>query len=514
MADQSKKSKAQKKSAGKPGEEHHGPAQDSPKQRILRRWRTAGHVGIQIVLMFIVFGQLNYLSCRRHVTNDLSQNRKFTLSETSEGALKSLGVEVKVVMAFLGTSELYSDVKGLISEYDRLGGDGVTAEYLDLSRSRDRISELRDLYKLQFSRDQIVILGGNERIRVISAEELVTRDDASGRVIEFKGEEVLTSALLEVAEKQQRKIYLITGDRRADELVRIAAQLQPLTNAQNARLESLGLEGVQTVPDDADALFFPGNSEDLTTREVELVQSWWEERNGGLVVFLDPNAKTPNLNGLLREQGVAPNDDRVLSVLSIPGVAARKTSDVPITVMAGSGPTRDLPALTTRLTGQTQSLEVLYEDDLLISENVRPMPLMLAGQGFWGETEYRADQIEFNPDLDNGRPDPVFVAASVEKGKLGDANMEQESSRLVVVGNANLIDPDGGTSKVAADFTMASMNWVMNREELIGISPRQPTAFTLNVSAEEMGLLQMFMIFVLPILALVAGGFVWMKRRA
>ncbi len=513
MADK-KNSKAGAGKKKKGGSANQTAAQDSSRARVLRRWRTAGHVFLQAILMFIVFMQVNYLSCRRHQTTDLTQNRKFTLSETSEGAMKTLGVDVKIVMAFLGTSELYSDVKGLVSEYDRIGGDGVDAEYLDLSRSKDRISELKDRFKLQFSRDQIVILGGNERIRVIGAEELVSRDNSTGRVTEFRGEEVLTSALLEVAEKQQRKIYLITGDRRADELVRIASQLQPLTNAQNARLESLILEGLLSIPDDADALFFPGNSEDITARELELIKNWWIERKGGMVIFLDPSAKTPNLNSLLREQGVAPNDDRVLSVLSIPGVAARKTSDVPVTVMPGVGPTRDLPALSTRLLGQTQSLNVLYEDDLLISENVRPMPLMLAGEGFWGEADYRSAEVEFNPDFDVGRPDPVFTAASVEKGEPGDANLEEETSRLVVVGNANLIAADGGTSKVGADFTMASMNWVMNREELMGITPRQPTAFTLNVSAEEMGLLQMFMIFLMPALALIAGGFVWMKRRA
>jgi hypothetical protein len=92
--------------------------------------------------------------------------------------------------------------------------------------------------------------------------------------------------------------------------------------------------------------------------------------------------------------------------------------------------------------------------------------------------------------------------------------LAQGSSRLVVVGNASLIAPDGNTSKVAADFTMASLNWIMNREELMGISPRRPTSFTLNISPADFGLLQSLAIFVMPGLALIVGGFVWMRRRA
>lgn len=483
--------------------------------RRIERYRTAGLVVLQVILLGIVFIQLNYLSCRRHTTWDMTQNRRFTLSETTGNYLSSLGSEVRIVMAFLGTSELYSDVKGLIAEYDRVGGDSVTSEFLDLSRSRGRIAELGDKHQLEFNRNQIVILGETGRIKTIAAEELVTREPGSGRVIEFKGEEVLTAALLEVTELQQRKIYLVTGDRRADELVQIAGQLQPLTNSQNARLESLVLEGRQEIPEDADALLFAGNSSDLTERELELVTNYWNDQRGGLVILLDPNADTPNLSSLLREHGVGPRKDRVLSVVSIPGVAARRIYDVPVSLMPGNGPTRDLPALSTQLKGHTQSIDVLFEDDLLHSENIFASPLMIvAGEGFWGETDYQSEDISFNPDIDQGRPDPIFTAASVEKGLPGDSRMLEGSSRMVVVGNANLISPVGNTAKLDADFTMASLNWVMNREELMGISPRRPTAFTLNVSPDSLGFLQSLVILLLPGLALVAGAFVWMKRRA
>lgn len=482
--------------------------------RRVERQRTAMLVAVQVVLIFVIFLQANYLSCRRHVTWDLTRNQRFTLSDTTRNYLESSGGKVEIVMAFLASSDMYPEVKGLVSEYDRIGAENVSAEYLDLSRSRSRLAELRDRYSLSFSGDQILLIGENDRIKVIGAEELVTRDPATGRIAEFRGEEVLTAAILEVTERQQRKIYLVTGGRRADELVPIAAQIQPLANAQNARLESFVLEGRQDIPEDADALFFPGNTIDLTERELDLVRDYWDARRGGLLFFLDPAAETPNIDLLLREHGVTPRPDRILTVINIPGMAIQPNYEVPIALMPGGGPTRDLPALSVRLPGRSKSLGVLFEDDLLLSENIRPRPLMVAGQGYWGETEYQAKEISYNPDADSGPPDLVYVAASVEKGTPGDPQLAEGSSRLVVVGNASLISPDGNTSKVAADFTMASLNWIMNREELIGISPRRPTAFTLNVTAADFGLLQTLLIFVMPGIALIAGGFVWIRRRA
>ncbi len=485
----------------------------SGARRRLERGRTVLLVAAQVVLIGIVFLQLNYLSCRRHTAWDLSQNRRFSVSETTRQVLEGLGSEVRLVMAFLASSDLHSEVKGLVSEYDRLGGDALVAEYLDPSRSRARLGELRDRYGIEFSGDQLVVIGGDDRVRTIPAEELVNRDLATGGAVEFKGEEVITAAILEVTEQRQRKIYLLTGDRRAEELVRIAEQLQPLANAQNARLEGLVLEGRDAIPEDADVLFFAGNTDDLTERELALVRDFWETRRGGLVLFLDPSVATPKLHSLLREHGVAPRPDRVLSVVSIPGVAARKTYDVPVSLMPG-GPNRDRAALSLTLPGQTQSIEVLEGDDVLLSENIRPTPLMVTSSAFWGETGFQEEEVSYNPALDYGQPNPVFTAAAVEKGAPGDPTLREGSSRLVVVGNANLISPDGQTSQVAADFTMAAINWVMNREALVGVPPRRPTVFTLGVAPDQLALLQSLLILVLPGLACIAGALVWLRRRA
>ena len=86
---------------------------------------------------------------------------------------------------------------------------------------------------------------------------------------------------------------------------------------------------------------------------------------------------------------------------------------------------------------------------------------MVASRGFWGETEYKLDEAVFDEVQDNKTP--VWLGASVEVGKAGDSEMKSNTSRLVVVGNGNVIDPVS-QDKVSADFAMAALNWVINRE--------------------------------------------------
>ena len=478
-----------------------------------RRWSTVGHLAVRVVLMLLVCIQVNYLGCRKYNTLDLSRNKKFTLSDRTSGFLKQLGGKVQIVSAFLGTSDVLPDVKGILSEYDRIGGDRVSTELLDLSRSRSRIAELRDKYKLDLNRDQLVIIAESGRIKVIPSVELVSRDPNTGRITEFNGEEKLTSALLEVTEQQQKKVYLITGDR-SEGLVAIAQQLQALTNAQNARLEQLILRGRQSIPSDADALVFAGNTRDISKQEADMVRKFWEERKGGLVILLDPAADTPNLNSILRENGVQPQPDRVLTVPTIPGMAYRKIYNVPVTIMPGFGPTRDLPILALQLMDRTQSLVVQNDDEIYLSKNVKPQPLMIANEIFWGETEFAAEEVTYDPDVDNGRPEPVFTAAAIERGEPGDTGFTKGVSRLVVVGNPNLISPDGNTQKTASDFCMASINWVMNRDQLLGIAPKKPASYNLFMRDSTFGLLQTLVVWVIPTVLLFCGSLVWYRRRA
>ena len=91
--------------------------------------------------------------------------------------------------------------------------------------------------------------------------------------------------LLEVTEQQQKKIYIVAGKRRAEELINIARKLESLASAQNARIELLTLEaatdGLDGAPkrllvvDQFEELFTHGSGEAGKTTQQTFVQRLW-----------------------------------------------------------------------------------------------------------------------------------------------------------------------------------------------------------------------------------------------
>ena len=249
---------------------------------------------------------------------------------------------------------------------------------------------------------------------------------------------------------------------------------------------------------------------DFSDREIELLKSYWEKQ-GRMLLLLDPAVYTPKLNAFLESLGIKRNDDRVLTTITIAPGLSGIVRDPAAEFVAGSAITKKLAGVTTRLLGGTQSLSL--DDAKVREQNIRLQSLMRAVEGFWGETDYNAGEnapVEFDPKKDHGPP--LIVAASAEKGALADQRVQVESARLVVIGNAGFISTEALT-QANLDFVLGAVNWLLDREALIGIAPKKPDTFSMNLSESQVSRIAMLSMLVIPSAAAVAGILVWWRRR-
>jgi hypothetical protein len=497
--------------------------------RQIPRVRIALNVGIQISLALVIVLLLNYLSFERFKRWDLSHNRKYTLSPLTRRVLSSLKKELRIYVfsSPQGTkssgTELFDDTASLLKEYQYAGGHRVKVETIDPYLNLTRMLELRDKYKFgaKDNTDSLVLLDYDGKQRSIPTATMAdygdqeTFDaDQTPVVKDFKGEQVITSALINLAEEKQTKIALISGH--GELPVTDEADLGRFRSAlehQNVVLQELGLEGLDKIPNDFSALILAGPQYDLTEHDAALLHHYWDE-GGRLLILLNGRAKTPVLDNLLAQLGILPATDLIVSNFQTQ-TEERITLDVYTHFLGATPFLKPLAGVIGFFRGGTRSLEV-NESQLKESGIRATQALVPAIDSYWGEKDdflgSNADPV-FHPGVDL-KP-PLTIGWALEKGAVEDQSIQvRSSSRLIVIGNADFIrDECLNRSVPDTNFLLLSINWLSDRQTLLAIAPKETPIYTLDLKPGQMDRIVLIVVAGMPMLAAVFGTLVWAARR-
>jgi hypothetical protein len=244
---------------------------------------------------------------------------------------------------------------------------------------------------------------------------------------------------------------------------------------------------------------------------MKLLRDFWDKQ-GRILLLLDPAAKTSKLDAFLNELGVKVNDDRLMIFLRTGIQEMALTRDVQAHFLGGSPITKRLADVRALFFGGTSSLTL--EPDSVRAANIRIEPLIQAEKGYFAETGYNTDdQAKFQADAKNTGVPPT-IGASIEKGGSADERVQVNSSRLVVVSNATFVQDNAVTQdQQALDFISGSVNWLLSREQLIGIAPKIPHPLTFSLNEDALRNLRWVVLVLMPLVFAVLGTVVWWKRR-
>ncbi|MGZ4983799.1 MAG: hypothetical protein ACXV9Q_06845, partial [Chthoniobacterales bacterium] len=164
--------------------------------------------------------------------------------------------------------------------------------------------------------------------------------------------------------------------------------------------------------------------------------------------------------------------------------------------------------------GGTASLTL--EPERVRAANIRLQPLIQAEHGYWAEKDYNSpDQEKLQANAASGQNAVYTIAVSIEKGGSADDRVQANSSRMVVVSNATFVRDNALTQdQQALDFMSGAMNWLLNREQLIGIAPKVPKTLTFVLEDNQLRNLRWLILVFMPLVPAVIGFAVWWQRRA
>ncbi len=488
-----------------------------PVPSSIHRLRIGSNVALQIVILAAIVAMVNYLAFNHYKRWDFSREQKYALSDQTRKVLDNLPSKIRFIVFLKPGSPVFVDVQELLKEYQYAANKKIAIETVDPYRNLTRARELQAKYRFGAG-DNVVIVDAGERHKFVN-ETAMAEIDNSGllngqppQVSAFKGEGAITAAILEVTEGKQNILYFTTGHgepgtREGSPTEKMSRMLEQ----QNIRIEPLDFSTFDEVPSNAAAVVVAGARNDFSEREIVLLEDYWK-RQGRLFVLMDPEMEAPRLHRFLATAGIQVNNDRVLRTVNL-GPLVGILREASAVFQPGNPITGSLAGTSMALLGTTRSLKPAPPSTGNPAAP-RITRLMVAAEGFWGETTIRhkdTDPVTFIPSEDNGPP--VVLAAASEIGAIGDDRVHVGSSRLVVIANATFF-LDDGLEMPGVDFFLGAVNWLVNRESLIGISPKEIRTFTLNLTDVQLQRLAVLCMFAVPAGAGVLGFFVWLRRRA
>jgi hypothetical protein len=476
------------------------------------------NVLIQVVLVLFLAAMINALAFRHYKRWDFSREQKYALSDKTKRFLDSIKGKVRITVFFAPNTPITNDVQNLLIEYQYAGKGKIDVENIDPERNLSRAKEIFEKYKV-VSDESLLIIDYEGRNKTVKASEMAEIDQSGmafgegPRVTAFKGEQAITSALMDLVEGKKNVLGYVVGHKEPplDERSPISV-LKMFIENENVKFQELNFFEVGTVPAEIKAIMIAGPQYDLSDREMKMLRDFWD-KGGRVLLLLDPAAKTPKLTTFLNDLGVKVNDDRLMVFLRTGIEELALTRDVQAHFL-DTPITRRLTDARLLLFGGTCSLTL--EPERVRAANIRLEPLLQAEQQYFAEKDYLTqDQAKLQADAKAAGGAPLTIAASVEKGGSADERVNVNSSRMVVVSNNTFFQDNAVTQdQRALDFISAATNWLLSREQLIGIAPKVPKPLTFTLSDDAMRNVRLIILVLIPLVPAVIGFAVWWQRRA
>jgi len=436
---------------------------------------TLAFVGILIVINYLVYNNSRQW--------DLTEDQQNTLTAESINTLESLKSPVQAVGYFTPANPV-DNANSMLTNFKNNSQGKFDFTFVDPNAN-----------PIQAQQDKITRDG-----------TIVLKMDGRQEQVTFASEEELTAALVRLANPGERVVYFLTGHGEypleggaEDNYSTVKNEL----TAKNYTVNTLNLLATSKIPEDALAIIVAGPTKPLSQQEIDLLKEY-QEKGGSLVYLTEPLPVTqfgeqpdPMADYLQQAWGIKLAKDMVVDPSSNQALMA-------ISQQFGSHP------ITTKM--PSSQVVVMPSARSVVSDQAAPEGVTLtdlagtANQA-WGETDFASIQAgQVNPDQENDLIGPVNLAVA--------GTNESTNARIVVIGDSDFGAGQAYVSYGNGDFLINSIDWAAAQDNLISLTPRQPTQrFLALPQVATFGLILLGSIFLLPLLVVLTGVTVWIQRR-
>ena len=431
---------------------------------------------------------------------DLSTQKLYSIGDQTKKVLKKLDKDVEIYYIAQSGSES-SDIQKLLEKYEE-GSDHIKVEQKDPAVNPKFVSQ----YTSDGVSNNSVIVVCGDKNKVIDNNSLyettVNYQTYSNEVTGFDGEGQITSAINYVTSDSMPVMYTLEGHDEAT----MSDTLKDTIQKANIDIQSLNLLTMDSVPDDADILFIFAPAKDISEDEASKIISYLENGGKALIVSNYSSEEMPNFASVLENYSVKTADGIVLE-----GDTNHYISQNPSYLL----PNIESNDITSSLSSGSRYILMPLAQGIVKSDNYRDSleitDILTTSDGSYSKVNVEDMQTmeKESDDIDG----PFAVGVSITE------NLDDEKETQIVYYSSEALFNDQMNTMVSGanyELISASVNWMCESEEdsnTISIASKSYDTSTLTIPAADASFWSIFVTAVVPVVILVIGGGIWMKRR-
>lgn len=450
-----------------------------------RQTKYAAYATTYIIVIVTALVVANVLADRYNKSYDTTSNKRYSLSEQTAKIVK--GLKQDATITYYNQSTRFNDGRDLLDQYANLSRK-LKVEYVDPDKNP------------QAAREANIRNFGTAVVQVGDKKE-----EAKSMT-----EEGITGALIRDLKNTTRTICFVagSGEHQIDNSARDGlSQFKTLILKDDYKSETVDLLQKAEVPSECTVLVIAGPTKNYQQPEVDSIKKYVED--GGRALFaIDPPLK-------LGRDEIADNDE-LANLLKSWGVTLAKDLVLdfnPLGQIAGTGPQ---VALVTRYESQpivnemkgtatgfplSRSIQVSNTDKTGVQKLFETSDKSLATDNL--------SSPKVNTEDPKNKKGPLTLAAA------GTYNTGKENSqgRFVVIGGSTWMSNTFLSFNGNGDLALNTMNWLSSDEDLISIRPKEKDDRRITMTSSQLAWVRATSQFMLPAIVVIAGIFVWLKRR-
>ncbi|HXO21066.1 MAG TPA: GldG family protein, partial [Thermoanaerobaculia bacterium] len=461
--------------------------------------------------------------------------RLYTLSEKTRNVLKDLHTDVEAVVFLAPQEELYTPVKELLARY-AAASPHIRVRMIDPQKNPVEAEQLVKKYEVTSA--GVVIATPKDR-RVLDSAELADFDLSGMQLGQkpemtgFKGEQLFTSALLQLSEGRKPKILFTTGHGEAsldDQGPHGLSGAQEILGRDNFDISEWASLGKPAIPDGTDMVVIAGPKASFVQPELDILSAYLK-KGGRVLALVDPVLGKAAGTGLVPTgleawlagygvsvgQNIVVDPSNPLPFFGAETIFANRYGDHAITKSLKQG---NLPVLLSlaRSVGKGNA-----------AAGFTVTQLVETSAGGWGETDLAHLEKVAKDATDLAGPVPLAVAVTAEPppdeaaaaaaaapptASAPAASGKPRGMRLVVFGDSDFAGNQLLRANVGNSVLLSNaLNWLVERESLLGIPPKKTEQVHLSLTQSEIRTVYLLALGLLPGLGVVLGVFVYLRRR-